>query len=178
MRFDPVNFPSFVIGYTSQVTVGHRARTDGSEEAVMVWWLLIDRCLAGRHMAVDKCEDGEQSDGSKRSFEFACFFSATGPHSSQTQSFKFFQKRSSRRYEQKAATTRVRRQCRVVISCLACRLGSEGNKSPSLLSCHLLSLALTHQWAERGRITRWIKPLSKLCVGQPHTTYLFPSPTL
>lgn len=71
MRFDLLK--CFIIGYISQVMVGHRVRTVGSEEAVMVWWLLTDRCLAGGQMAADKCQDGEWSEGSKRSFDFASF---------------------------------------------------------------------------------------------------------
>lgn len=41
MRFDLLK--CFII---SQVMVGHRVCTVGSEEAVMVWWLLTDRCWA------------------------------------------------------------------------------------------------------------------------------------
>lgn len=67
--------------------MSHSACSVGSEQAVTVGWLLTDRCLAGGQMAVDKCKDGEQGRGSKGSLTIACFYSATGSHSSQTQTF-------------------------------------------------------------------------------------------
>lgn len=63
-----------------------------SLKAVMVWWVLTDRCLAGGQMPGHKCRHGEQAGRSKGGLAVACFYSATRSHSCQKQTFKSSQR--------------------------------------------------------------------------------------
>lgn len=77
---------------------------------------------------------------------------------------------------------KVENRCKAVKlrSVMSMSAWMRGNKSLPLFPSHLRSLEQSSQWADKGRITLWIKPHLKLwqSAGLPHTTQLFSSPRL